>query len=306
MAGSAMILPIPVLSNNSVIENSRSEKGLEVHLFSKHLQFLNYNDLSEAAKEMGFDGLDLTVRPGGHVLPEGVEEDLPKAVEAMKSFGLSPQLMTTTITDASNSQTETILKTAAEQGIQYYRMGWLKYPENKTIQQSLEVFTTQFEALEKMNKKFGVHGAYQNHAGKYMGSSIWDLYQVLEHRSAEWMGCQYDIRHAYVEGGFSWELGLKLIRDFIRTIVIKDFKWGKADGKWKPINTPLGEGMVDLEKYFSLLKKYDINVPVSLHFEYDLGGAEKGKRELSIDKKELFNYMKKDLNYLRELWKRVQ
>ena len=306
MAGSAIILPIPVLSNNSVIGSRNSEKGLEVHLFSKHLQFLNYNDLSEAAKEIGFDGLDLTVRPGGHVLPERVKEDLPKAVEAMKSFGLSPQLMTTTVTDASNSQTETLLKTAAQQGIQYYRMGWLKYPENKTIPRSIEVFTRQFEALEKMNEKFGIHGAYQNHSGKYMGSSIWDLYQVLEQRSAEWMGCQYDIRHAYVEGGFSWEIGLKLIKDFIRTIVIKDFKWGKEEGIWKPINTPLGEGMVDLERYFTLLKKYDINVPVSLHFEYDLGGAEKGKRELSIDKKELFDHMKKDLIYLRKLWERVQ
>ena len=60
---------------------------LEVHLFSKHLQFLDYKDMAEAAAEMGFDGLDLSVRPKGHVLPERAEEDLPKAVEAMKAAG---------------------------------------------------------------------------------------------------------------------------------------------------------------------------------------------------------------------------
>lgn len=306
MAGSAVIFPIPVIGCNSMIESKKVEKGLEVHLFSKHLQFLNYKSLSEATRVMGFDGLDLTVRPGGHVLPERVAEDLPKAVEAMKSYGLSPKLMTTTVTDAGNAQTEAILKTAAQLGIQYYRMGWLKYPEKGPLPHSIEAFSQQFKSLEKMNKKLGIHGAYQNHSGKYMGSSIWDLYQILEHRSVEWIGCQYDIRHAYVEGGFSWELGLRLIKEFIKTIVIKDFKWGKVGGEWKPINTPLGEGMVDFEKYFTLLKQYDINVPVSLHFEYDLGGAEKGKREVSIDKKELFERMKKDLNYLRELWEKVQ
>ena len=306
LAGTAMLLPIPSISDDTVLKDHKVNKDLEVHLFSKHLQFLNYKDMSEAAKEMGFDGLDLTVRPGGHILPEKVEDELPAAVETMKHYGLAPKLMTTKVTDANNTQTETILKTAAKQGIDYYRMGWLKYPENKTISQGIEIFTQQFEALEKMNRKFGIHGDYQNHSGKNMGAMIWDLYQILEHRSADWIGCQYDIRHAYVEGGFSWEIGLNLIKDFIKTIVIKDFKWGKTDGQWRPINTPLGEGMVDFKKYFSLLKKYNINVPVSLHFEYDLGGAEKGKSDLSIDKKEVFDHMKKDLNYLRELWEKAQ
>src|SRR5205814_8116826 len=55
---------------------------LKIHIFSKHLQFLNYHDMAEAAAEMGFDGIDLTVRPSGHVLTERVETDMPKAVEA--------------------------------------------------------------------------------------------------------------------------------------------------------------------------------------------------------------------------------
>ena len=45
---------------------------LKIHIFSKHLQFLIYKDMAEAAAEMGFDGIDLTVRPNGHVLPERV------------------------------------------------------------------------------------------------------------------------------------------------------------------------------------------------------------------------------------------
>src|SRR6266487_6092822 len=101
----------------------------KIHIFSKHLQFLNYHDLAEAAAEMGFDGIDLTVRPNGHVLPERVESDLPKATEAMRKAGLAPLLMTTAIQDANNSTDKKILETAVKLGIQYYRMNWYSYPD---------------------------------------------------------------------------------------------------------------------------------------------------------------------------------
>jgi len=64
--------------------------------------------------------------------------------------------------------------------------------------------------------------------------------------------------------------------------------------------------MVDFNRYFSLLKKYKINVPVSLHVEYDLGGAEKGANEISMDKKEVFRYIKNDLIFLKEAWKNAE
>src|SRR5690606_9411745 len=72
---------------------------LKLHVFSKHLQFLNYKDMAEAAAEIGFDGVDLTVRPKGHVLPERAQDDLPLAVEAIKKAGLSALLMTTAVDD---------------------------------------------------------------------------------------------------------------------------------------------------------------------------------------------------------------
>ena len=108
-----------------------------------------------------------------------------------------------------------------------------------------------------------------------------------------------------VEGGESWELGLKRIQPYINSIVIKDFKWGKIKGKWKPISVPMGEGMVNFERYFRLLKKYKINVPISLYVEHDLGSAEKGRKSFTISKKEVLKRIKKDLVYLKETWNKV-
>ena len=80
IAGSALILPLPGMENDLMANERPAKKDLNVFLFSKHLQFLDYNSMSEVTAEMGFNGLDLTVRPKGHVLPERVADDLPKAV----------------------------------------------------------------------------------------------------------------------------------------------------------------------------------------------------------------------------------
>src|SRR4030095_3915600 len=85
---------LPLYGNAFSMFNNNTDTRLKIHIFSKHLQFLNYEDMADAAAEMGFDGVDLTVRPNGHVLPERVESDLPKAAEAMHKYGLAPLLMT--------------------------------------------------------------------------------------------------------------------------------------------------------------------------------------------------------------------
>lgn len=303
-AGAAGISLMPLTFPNASLGNPLNT-GPEVHLFSKHLQFLNYTDMSEAAAEMGFDGLDLTVRPKGHVLPERVADDLPKAVEAMKKHGLKSRLMTTNVKDPHNALESNLLETASAQGIEHYRMGWLKYSEEKSIPQQLAEFSRQFAELEALNARLSLKGAYQNHAGLHVGAPIWDTYEIIKDLTSGYLGAQYDIRHAVVEGGSSWELGLRLIKDHINTIVIKDFKWGKVNGTWQPVNTALGEGMVDFDRYFSLLKTYGIRVPISLHLEYDLGGAEHGAQKLTMDRKTVFALMKKDLNFVKTAWSKA-
>lgn len=299
-------IPLSGFSNSLFSYNLKSVTNLNVSIFSKHLQFLEYSAMAEAAAEMGFDGLDLTVRPKGHVLPESVMDELPKAAAAMIEHGINPGLMTTNVWDASNPKEKLILETASNLGFTHYRTAWLTYPEERSIVESQTIYAQQATMLEELNQDLGLIGCYQNHSGNHVGAPIWDLHPILSATNNKFIGCQYDIRHAMVEGGRSWELGLRHIKPFIKSIVIKDFKWGKVDGKWKPINTPLGEGMVDFNRYFSLLKKYKINVPVSLHLEYDLGGAEHGASKITIDKKEVFGQMKKDLTFLRETWKQAE
>lgn len=286
--------------------DGNQKDALTINLFSKHVQFLDYSEMAAVTKEMGFNGLDITVRPGGHVLPEKVETDLFKVVTAMNKHDISPGMMTTNVWDTDDPLHQDVLRTASELGFSHYRTGWLKYPEERTIAESQLTFGSQAATLEKLNKELNIIGCYQNHAGNHVGAPVWDIPSILSLTQNEHMGCQYDIRHAVVEGGASWELGLRKIKPFIKSLVLKDFKWGKVNGQWKPVNTPLGEGMVDFKKYFSLLKKYKINVPVSLHFEYDLGGAEHGASAVTMNKNQIFAQMKKDLDFVKYTWENAE
>src|SRR5438552_15828647 len=63
--------------------------GPTLCLFSKHLPDLNYEELGKAVRDLGFPGVDLTVRAKGHVLPERAAEDLPRAVEILRKHGLT-------------------------------------------------------------------------------------------------------------------------------------------------------------------------------------------------------------------------
>ncbi len=304
LASGALIFPVSGVAENLFSVNNSIKKNLEVHIFSKHLQFLNYRDMSEATKEMGFSGIDLTVRRKGHVLPENVQDNLPKATEAMKSFNLIPKMISTNVIDANSDLDRTVLETAHDLGYEYYRTAWLKYKSDEDILVTVKKANKQFSELSLLNKEIGITGGYHNHSGNYVGSAIWDLHKALENTTTSHLGCQYDIMHATVEGGENWEVGFNLIKPYINTLVVKDFKWGKVDNKWKRIFTPLGEGMVDFRRYFELLKQNNINVPISIHVEYDLGGAEHGGIP-NISNKEVFKRIKHDLDFVERMWNEI-
>lgn len=272
----------------------------KIYIFSKHLQWLNYDKMAETAKMVGFDGVDLTVRPKGHVLPEKVKMDLPKAVKAIKDKGLLANRMTIGATDPDDPITIDILEAASKEGVTNYRMGWFAYNQSISIQKNIDNFRNKLLKFEKLNEELGLVGAYQNHSGEMAGGPVWDMGLMLEGVDPELFGIRYDIRHATVEGGTAWPVGLKFVADRINSFDVKDFIWKEIDGKWKPYNVPLGEGMVDFDRYFGIIKELNIQGDFTLHLEYPLGGAEHGATELDGSSEIVISAMKHDLSKLRD------
>jgi sugar phosphate isomerase/epimerase len=273
----------------------------KIYIFSKHLQWLDYEKMAETAVRTGFDGVDLTVRPKGHVLPENVRKDLPRAIKAIRKSGLLADRMTTAIISADDPLTVDILETASELGVTNYRMGWLNYDPVISVQENLEKCKTQLAKLAGLNKRYGLKAAYQNNAGEGVGGPVWDIGVMLDGIDNAYIGVRYDIRHATVEGGKSWPVSMKYIADRINSFDIKDFIWKEIDGTWQPFNVQIGDGMVDFERYYQLIKEHHIQGDFTLHLEYPIGGAEHGATELSDSPEVVISAMKHDLSKLREL-----
>jgi sugar phosphate isomerase/epimerase len=286
----------PLLNN----AQDKNQKQTKVSIFSKHLQWLDYPAMASVARKIGFDGIDLTVRTKGHVLPENVKTKLPEAVAAIRREGLEVYTVTTGIIDADTPHTEDIASTLHDLGIKFYRTNWFSYDPKISMSQNLSHFKLIFEKIVKLNERFDLHAAYQNHSGTSFGASIWDLWEVLKDFDPKFVGCQFDVRHATVEGSNSWVNDFKNIHPYIKTYNIKDFKWVKRDNQWIEENVPLGGGMVDFKKFFELTKQHELTCPVSLHCEYPLGGAEHGTNTLTIPEENVVSAIKQDLLKLRQ------
>ncbi|MBN1999868.1 sugar phosphate isomerase/epimerase [candidate division KSB1 bacterium] len=286
---SAAVLPF-----HSRSAASTAGPAIKTGVFSKHLQWLNYQDTADIVAEIGWQGIECPVRPGGHVLPERVEEDLPAFVEALKKNGLELFMATTNIQDVTESHAETILRTCASLGIKYYRIGGYKYKKEMSVPERLNEIRAQLNDLVALNKELGLCAAYQNHSGTDIGAAVWDIYELIKDFDNKNIGIAFDIGHATVEGGYAWPVHYKLMQPFTKVVIVKDFKWGKTDnGDWRALWGPLGDGMIDRDFFGKLCADHWEN-PIIQHFEYSVEGKTEPDKH-----KNLIIAMKKDCQTLK-------
>ena len=256
--------------------------------FGKHLQWLSYDEVAAFLEANDFDGIEATVRKGGQVEPENVEKDLPRLVGALEKRGRKVVLITTDINDAEDPLARRVIRTADGLGVPFFRMAYYRYDLERPVLDQLETHRRTVSRLGEYLNDFQIMGLYQNHAGKNLvGASIWDQLRLLEGAPEDRIAAVFDVRHATVEGGQSWPLLWRLIRDRVRALYIKDFGW---EGR-KAVNVPLGEGQVDPELLRMVSAEVAPGTPLSLHMEYvdhrDPGKKAENMRAVAGDRKTL-------------------
>ena len=240
-------------------------------MFSKHLPNLNWQKLGQTVKQLGFGGVDLTVRAKGHVLPERAAEDLPKAIAAIRAEGLTVPMITTELLAATDATAKPILQTAGKLRIPYLKPGYYKYAF-VNVRRELDKAMTDFTSLAELSQEAGVQIGFHNHEGN-IGAPVWDVANVIDSLPPKWVGYYFDIRHAVAEGSVAgWKIALNLVAPRIKMIAVKDSYPEKTSQGWKQKNCPLGEGAVDWKTYFRALKQANFHGPISLHIEYDVAG----------------------------------
>jgi sugar phosphate isomerase/epimerase len=234
---------------------------------------LSWQELAQSAKRAGFGGIDLTVRPAGHVLPQRVVEDLPKAVEAIRGEGLEVPMITTELVAADDPTAVPILSTAGKLSIPFLKPGYAHY-KFVDVRKELEEAGNQLRGLVALAQKFGVQVGYHNHSG-YIGAPIWDVAQVIDTLDPKWAGYYFDLLHATVEGGGAgWRIAANLVMPRLKMLAAKDFYWEKkGTAGWQETVCPLGEGMCHYKEFLPMAARGGFHGPISLHLEYQIPGV---------------------------------
>ena len=279
-AAATAVLP----GTSSAVESKKRGKN-EICAFIKFVQDLNYDQLADMIAELGFDGIEATIRKKGYILPEHAADELPKLQEALDKRDLKIMIMTSDVLSPDTPHGESALKAAAAIGVPRYRMGFYRYDLKRPIMEQLNEIRPQVRDLAAMNKELGIGAVYQNHCGAdFMGATLWDLREVIKDIPVEEVACVFDVRHAQVESGLAWPIIYDIMRPHISAVSVKDYAWRGA----KVDHVPLGEGKLNTD-FFELMRAADYQGPISLHVEY----LKKEGTQANIDA------LRKDLGTLR-------
>ena len=276
----------------------------KVDIYSRHLQWLRSADeVAEAAHEMGYDGVDITVRPyPGHVEPAKVKQNLPPFVKTIRKHGLLVRAITCPITDADSPHAEDILQTASELDIHDYWWGTFHYATGKPIMAQLDALKPRVAKLAALNAKYDMTAMYHLYAGSTeIGGPVWDLLYVLKDFDPKQVGLHYDVAHMTSAGDLgTWRANLRAAGPYVRGVSVKDSLIVKLpNGQWSPRYVPMGQGEVELRELFPILREIGFAGPVEMQPEYENGGAQDAADKLTWPRKKVLDNMARDLKVYR-------
>ena len=271
-------------------------------MFSKHLQKLPLDQVGPGLRGIGVESIDLTVRPGGHVAPERVEEDFPKVQQVLAESGVDIGMISTDIQDANDPVNQKVLRTAVKCGIKTYKIGYFKYDGFGTLRKRRDEVKRKLHELADLNRELGIHGGFHNHSGALVGASCWDVDYMLDGTDTPHIGVYFDPIHAVVEGGVGgWLQAMDLLSTRITMLGVKDFRWVdhlnlyKATRRNGWVLCTLDEGTTPWPDVIRYLQRINFNGPISFHPGYpgpkglsDLDpprALEQGKRDIALFRK---------------------
>ena len=241
-----------------------------VCLYSQLLIKVPYDELGPVLRNLGVDGCDLSVEPGGHVNPQQQDFHLMRAVEAITGVGLDVPVITTAYTSLADPTIRNVAGICGEMGVPVFKPGHWKYTAGTEIEARLAEVQRDLAGLASLARAVNMALAIQNLAGENVGEAVWDIHMMIRGTDPRTVGYDFDVGSATAEGGLGgWSVALRLALPRLKMVTARDFVWSKdASGAWRMTPCPLGEGMVDWPKFFAVLARARFAGPISIQMDY--------------------------------------
>ena len=245
---------------------------MQIVLNSKFFSGLPVPEVGGKALELGYDGIDVCVRPGHPVHPGNAAAELPKAVAAWAQQGLSCPLVTaaTDFVDPAAPGAESLYAACAEAGVPRLKTGFWRFAPGGDYWRAVDAARRNLEGFARLSEKHGVQTCYQVHSGACIGSNCAGLMHLIRGFDPRLVGAYPDLGHLALDGE-DWEMGLAMVRDHLSVVGIKDAMYRREPERRPPWNhcfVKVGEGCVDWDRCLGILSGFGFDGPLTVHTEY--------------------------------------
>lgn len=240
-----------------------ADREIQFSVFTKPWRSSSIADLGRFVRGLGFDGIELPVRPGFPVEPANVTRDLPKAARQLAEYGLK-------IFSVAGPTDAPTIETCAELGIPMIRImapigegGYLA---------SVSRLKRELDAMLPLLERAGVAIGIQNHNGRFVSNASGLRYLVEQYDSRQ-VGIVWDAAHNALNGEEP-ELALDIVWSHLRMVNLKNAFWQRTNGPeaelaaWKVYWTTGRQGLASWPRVVAELKRRGYRGVVCLTAEY--------------------------------------
>ena len=215
-------------------------------------------------ERLGFDGVELPVRPGFQVEPENVTKGLPEAAKALGKHGQR-------IASVAGPTDEPTIAACAEAGVPVIRI-CVSVPQDSGYFAAVEDCQRQWDELVPLLDRHGVTLGIQNHCNRCVANAM-QLWHAISRYDPQHVAAVWDPGHCAVDGEVP-ELALDILESHLCMVNLKNPVYrdaapeGAERAEWKLSWTTGRRGLADWARVAALLKTRGWSGPVCLTAEY--------------------------------------
>ena len=239
----------------------------ELALFVKPWRALDLPALAQHVRWLGFDLIELPVRPGFQVEPDEIERDLPAAVKLLGEHGAR----VLNVTCSLPLDDERLYSACAAAGVGMNRvMFW---------QRDMDYWAAEADARRQLDsalpfcERYGVQIGIQNHSGRFAPVNEMGMYNLVKDYDTRHVAAVWDPAHNALEGMNS-DSALDVLSPYLCVVNLKNAYWRRDSGpeaavaEWRVYWTSGAQGRASWQAVISKLKAIGYGGPICFSAEY--------------------------------------
>ena len=221
-------------------------------------------ELAAHVKRLGFDAIELPVRPGFQVEPDKVAEDLPQAAKQFADHDVA-------IASIAGPTDERTIAACADAGVPIIRI-MVEIGDDGYLASEARA-QKELDAKIPLLDRYGVKIGVQNHCDRYICNAM-GLLHLMEKYDPKHIGAVWDAAHAALNGEDP-ELGLDIVWSHLCMVNLKNAFRRRTTGpeaedvEWRHYWTSGRQGLASWPRAAVELKRRGYKGVVCITAEYD-------------------------------------